>query len=208
MGDGAAQPSSSVPPTEAALVAALKAGDAAAFERLVRSYGGRLLLVARQILASDADAADALQDALLTAFRSMGSFEGKSQLSTWLHRVTVNAALMRLRSRKRKREQPIDELLPKFKADGHQQHPCRAWNQSALSGIEQKETQALVRTCIDQLPADYRTVIVLRDIQELDTATVAEMLGLTEGNVKVRLHRARQALRTLLDPLFGTPEGP
>jgi len=184
------------------LVAGLKAGHGAAFEQLVRQYGSRLLAVARQIVGSEDDAQDALQDAFLTAFRAIGSFEGKSRLSTWLHRVTVNAALMRLRSKKRRREQPIDELLPQFIPDGHRQNPGRAWNQTALAGIEQKETQALVRARIDQLPVDYRTVLLLRDIQELDTATVAEALGISEGNVKVRLHRARQALRTLLDPHF------
>jgi len=193
---------STIEPSDSDLVAALKAGEGAAFEQLVRRYGPALLAVARQILSSDDDAQDAMQDAFLTAFRAIGSFEGKSRLSTWLHRVTVNAALMRLRSRKRKREQSIDELLPQFIPDGHRQNPGPAWNQTALAGIEQKETQALVRASIDRLPADYRTVLLLRDIQELDTATVAELLGISEGNVKVRLHRARQALRTLLEPHF------
>jgi RNA polymerase sigma-70 factor (ECF subfamily) len=191
---------------EAALVAALQAGKPSSFEMVVRLYGGRLLVVARQILTSEDDAHDALQDALITAFKSIGRFEGKSKLSTWLHRVVVNAALMRLRSRKRKREQSIDDLLPTFLADGHQARPTPEWNQSALAGIQRKETRAAVRVCIDQLPDDYRTVLLLRDIQELDTAEVAEQLGITEGNVKVRLHRARQALKTLLEPLFGSPE--
>lgn len=189
-------------PADVALVAALKAGEPAAFEQLVRQHGPRMLAVARQILGSESDADDALQDAFITAFRAIGSFEGKSQLSTWLHRVAVNAALMRLRSRKRKREQPIDDLLPQFIADGHEKNPGAAWNPAALAGIEQEETRRIVRAKIDQLPEDYRTVLVLRDLQELDTRAVAELLGLSEGNVKVRLHRARQALRTLLSPYF------
>src|SRR5690349_6747188 len=119
-------------PEESALVSALRAGDAAAFEQVVRQYGPRLLAVARQILGNEDDAQDALQHALLTAVRSIGSFEGKSRLSTWLHRVVVNAALMRLRSRKRKREQPIDELLPQFIADGHQKNPGPGWNPAAV----------------------------------------------------------------------------
>jgi len=184
----------------------LKASEPSSFETVVRLYGGRLLVVARQILTSEEDAHDALQDAFITAFKSIGRFEGKSKLSTWLHRVIVNAALMRLRSRKRNREQSIDDLLPTFVEDGHQARPTPEWNQSALAGIQRKETQAAVRACIDQLPDDYRTVLLLRDIQELDTAEVAEQLGITEGNVKVRLHRARQALKTLLEPLFGSPE--
>jgi RNA polymerase sigma-70 factor, ECF subfamily len=189
-------------PSEAALVAALKAGDGAAFEQVVREYGPRLLAVARQVIGNDDEAQDALQDALLTAFRAIGRFEGKSRLSTWLHRVTVNVALMRLRARKRKREQPIEELLPQFIPDGHQKNPGPVWNQTAIAGIEQKENQRIVRECIERLPEDYRTVLVLRDIQELDTRAVAELLGLSEGNVKVRLHRARQALRALLTPYF------
>jgi RNA polymerase sigma-70 factor (ECF subfamily) len=201
--------SSPTPPTidpadEAALVAALRVGDDTAFEVVVRNYGGRLFVVARQVLGSEQDAHDALQDAFITAFKAIDRFEGKSKLSTWLHRIVVNAALMRLRSKRRKREQSIDDLLPTFQADGHQNRPTPEWNQSALAGIERKETQAAVRASIDQLPDDYRTVLLLRDIQELDTAEVAGLLGITEGNVKVRLHRARQALKTLLEPMFGT----
>jgi RNA polymerase sigma-70 factor, ECF subfamily len=190
------------PPGEAALVAALRVGEDTAFEQVLRQYGGRLLAVARQILRNDDDAQDALQDALITAFRSIGAFEGKSRLSTWLHRVVVNAALMRLRSKRRKREQSIEELLPKYIADGHMQNPVFSWNERALAGITRQETQAAVRAAIDQLPDDYRLVLLLRDIQELDTRTAADVLEITEGNVKVRLHRARQALRTLLEPLF------
>jgi RNA polymerase sigma-70 factor (ECF subfamily) len=203
----AAPPTPAISQTdETALVAALKAGEAAAFEALLRLYGGRLLVVARQILASEDDAHDALQDGLITAFKNIAQFEGKSKLSTWLHRVVVNASLMRLRSKKRKREQSLESLLPTFIADGHQARPTPEWNQSALAGIQRKETQARVRACIDQLPDDYRTVLLLRDIHELDTAEVAQQLGITEGNVKVRLHRARQALKTLLEPIFGTAE--
>ena len=203
MSDAARPPEpAALEPGEIELVTALQSGEPAAFEQLVRRHGPRMLAVARQILGSDSDADDALQDAFVTVFRSIGSFEGKSQLSTWLHRVAVNAALMRLRSRKRKREQPIDDLLPQFIADGHEKNPGAPWNPAALAGIELEETRWIVRAQIDRLPEDYRTVLVLRDLQELDTRAVAELLGLSEGNVKVRLHRARQALRTLLSPYF------
>lgn len=188
------------------MVAALRSGDAAAFEAVVRIYGGRMLVVARQILASEDEAQDALQDAFITAFKGIGRFEGKSKLSTWLHRVVVNAALMRLRTRRRKREQSIEDLLPAFLEDGHQARPTPEWNHSALAGIQRKETQAAVRACIDRLPDDYRAVLLLRDIYELDTAETAARLEITEANVKVRLHRARQALKTLLEPLFGSQE--
>ena len=97
---------------EATLVAQLRAGDEAAFEQVVRSYGGRLLAVARRIVGSEEDARDAVQDAFLNAFRSLDRFEGNAKLSTWLHRIVVNAALMKLRTRKRKPEQSIETLLP------------------------------------------------------------------------------------------------
>lgn len=196
----------SVLPEEAELVARLQAGDEGAFETLVRQHGGRLLTVARQIVGNEADASDALQDGLLTAFRAIDRFEGRAQLSTWLHRVVVNASLMRLRSRRRNREQSLDELLPKFLVDGHQAVPTSTWGESALARIEQEETRGAVRAAIEQLPDDYRSVLVLRDLQELDTATVAELLAITPANVKVRLHRARQALKTLLERLFGSAE--
>lgn len=187
---------------EAALLAALRAGDDAAFEVLVRRYGGRMLAVARRLLASDVDAQDAVQEAFLSAFKSLATFDGRSLLGTWLHRIVVNAALMKLRTKKRHPEQSIDDLLPTFKADGHQESPGLRWSESAASQAERSETQALIRRHIEILPESYRTVLLLRDIEEFDTETVAQMLDLSVSAVKVRLHRARQALRTLLNPLF------
>jgi RNA polymerase sigma-70 factor, ECF subfamily len=188
---------------EASLVAALRAGEDAAFEALVRDYGGRLMSVARRMLNSEDDACDAVQEAFITAFRSINRFEEKSQLATWLHRIVVNASLMRLRGQRRKREQPIEDLLPTFIEDGHQSHPTPRWDESALTKLERSETQAQVRASIAELPETYREVLLLRDIEELDTDTVAELLGITPGAVKVRLHRARQALKTLLESVFG-----
>jgi RNA polymerase sigma-70 factor (ECF subfamily) len=193
------------PPTHSdlELLAALRAGEDAAFETLVRRYGGRMLSVAKRFLSNEADAHDAVQEAFLSAFKALASFDGRSQLGTWLHRIVVNAALMKLRTKKRHPEQSIDDLLPKFKANGHQEAPCSRWSSPPAADLERVETQQLIREHINQLPESYRTVLLLRDIEELDTDTVAQMLDLNPGTVKVRLHRARQALRTLLDPLFG-----
>jgi len=185
---------------EASLVAQLRAGDEAAFEQVVRSYGGRLLAVARRIVGSEEDARDVVQDAFLNAFRSLDRFEGNAKLSTWLHRIVVNAALMRLRSRRSRPEESIEEMLPTFLEDGHQTHPSVEWGESSDVLLERREVRELVRTAIDRLPDTYRTVLLLRDIEELDTGETAEILGVTENAVKVRLHRARQALREQLDP--------
>jgi RNA polymerase sigma-70 factor (ECF subfamily) len=188
---------------ESALVEALRAGDAAAYETLVRRHGGRMLSVARRFLRHEEDARDAVQEAFLQAFRALPGFAGGAQLGTWLHRIVVNASLMKLRTRRRKPEQPIDELLPAFLEDGHHVQHVVDWRDGADKLLERAETRAFVRECIDQLPETYRTVLLLRDIEELDTEEAARVLEVSTNVVKVRLHRARQALRTLLDRRLG-----
>jgi RNA polymerase sigma-70 factor, ECF subfamily len=191
---------------ETALVTKLRTGDATAYEILVRSYSGRLLAVTRRLLRNDEDARDALQDTFISAFRALPSFEEGSLLSTWLHRIAVNAALMKLRTRRRHPEDSIEDLLPKFTEDGHREdghrgNPTKPWKEPE-GLLQQQETRALVRECIDRLPETYRTVLLLRDIEELDTEEAAQLIGISPNAVKIRLHRARQALRTLLDPHF------
>jgi RNA polymerase sigma-70 factor (ECF subfamily) len=187
---------------EAALLAGLRAGDEAAFEALVRAYCVRLLAVTRRYLRNEEDARDAVQDALLSAFKAIHTFGGQARLSTWLHRIAVNAALQKLRSCERRHEQPIDVLLPQFLPDGHQANPAVEWQEPVDAALQRQELRDLVRGNIDRLPENYRTVLLLRDIEELDTEEVARLLGLNAGSVKTRLHRARQALRVLLDPHF------
>jgi RNA polymerase sigma-70 factor (ECF subfamily) len=187
---------------EATLVAQLRAGDEAAFEQVVRKYGGRLLAVARRIVNSEEDARDAVQDAFLNAFKSLDRFEGNAKLSTWLHRIVVNAALMKLRTRKRKPEQSIESMLPSFLDDGHHEERFQSWDEPIDKIMERAENRQLVREQIDALPEGYRTVLVLRDIEGLDTEETANVLGLSVNATKIRLHRARQALRTLLAPHF------
>ena len=188
---------------EAALLAGLRAGSDAAYETLVRDTSGRLLAVARRIVGTDEEARDVLQEAYLSAFKALDRFEANARLSTWLHRIVVNKALMRLRTRKRKPEEPIEPLLPAFKDDGHQAREAVAWVDGADVMLERAETRAFVRSQIDRLPDTYRTVLLLRDIEELNTPETATMLGITENAVKIRLHRARQALRALLNERFG-----
>ncbi len=169
----------------------------------MRQYGPRLLRVARRMMPAEEDARDAVQDAFVAAFKSIGKFEAQSQLSTWLHRVLINASLMRLRSSRRRPEEDIEEYLPRFKEDGHQVEPSIAWgsvSEPADAVLEREELRDQVRAAIDMLPDTYRAVLLLRDIEEMSTEEVAEMLGITANAVKIRLHRARQALRALLDP--------
>jgi RNA polymerase sigma-70 factor (ECF subfamily) len=192
------------PESDAALVARLQRGDDTAFEAIVRAHGGRLLSVARRFLGNEEDAQDAVQDAFIRAFKAIHTFEARAQLHTWLHRILVNTALMKLRERRRRPTESIEDLLPVYSADGHQAVAARDWSDAVL---ERKETAGIVREAIARLPDQYREVLLLRDIEEKDTAEAAEILGTTSSVVKVRLHRARQALRTLLDREFRLRSG-
>ena len=187
---------------DAELVARLRVGERRAFEEVVQRYSGRMLAVARRFLREPEDARDVVQDAFISAFRNFDSYHAEARLSTWLHRIVVNAALMRIRSRGRRPEESIEALLPKFGEDGHSVQPAHLWVETTHETVERGQRAALVRRCIDELPESYRTVLLLRDIEELDTAETAALLGTTENAVKIRLHRARQALRALLDPHF------
>ncbi|MDH3584300.1 MAG: sigma-70 family RNA polymerase sigma factor [Phycisphaerae bacterium] len=176
-----------IAPAEADLVARLRAGDERAYETLVREQGPRMLAVARRMLRQEDDALDALQDAFVSAFRSIDRFEG-------------NSALMKLRRQQRDPKRSIDDMLPRYIEDGHMDRPVPAWSLTAEQLLSRKESRELVRRSIDELPDDYREVLLLRDIEQLDTAETAEALGIRSGAVKTRLHRARQALRAVLDP--------
>lgn len=190
-------------PTERELVANLQRGDEASYEVFVRQYGGTMLAVARRLLRNEDDARDVVQDAFLQAMRALPHFREESRLSTWLHRIVVNAALMRLRAASRRPEVAMDDALPQFDDQGHHADPIRSLPLSVEAELEQAETRAQVRACIAQLPESYRAVIVLRDLEELDTSEAATVLGISENAVKIRLHRAHQALRTVLTQRLG-----
>jgi RNA polymerase sigma-70 factor, ECF subfamily len=186
---------------DAGWVERLRSGDEQAFEEMVRKFGGRLLATARRYARAEDDARDALQDAFLCAFKSIGEFKGNSQFSTWLHRIVINSALMQLRTRRRHPDiaaVEVDELLPHFDRAGHWTDECTCTTPPHVY-LEISETRIFVQRCIAQLPGAYRLVLTLRDIDELNTEEVASLLGLSPNNVKVRLHRARQALKALIE---------
>lgn len=171
-------------------------------EALVRDHIGWMLTLAENILRDRGLAEDAVQNAFVAVFRGLDRFEKRSSLKTWLHRITVNAALDRLRHAGRLAEQSIDDLLPDF-----DQYDCRIeppWSDmvSPQEVAESADLQRLVQQKIDDLPDAYRIVLQLRDVEEYDTGEVAEMLNLSPANVKVRLHRARAALKKLLEPVL------
>jgi RNA polymerase sigma-70 factor, ECF subfamily len=183
---------------ERPLLARLQAGEDEACERLVRENTGRLLAVARRYLRQEEDARDAVQEAFVAAFRSISRFQGTSSVSTWLHRILINCCLMKLRSGRRRPETSIEELLPRFDETGHRILDTAEFPEGADEALERDETKRRVRAAIARLPENYRAVLLLRDIEEMSTEDAARQLGVTPNAVKIRLHRARQALRTLL----------
>ncbi len=182
-----------------ALIERLKAHDEEAFETAVRQYGARMLATARRLLGNEHDADDAVQQAFISAFKSIGGFNGDAKLSTWLHRIVVNAALALLRSRRHRPDLPIEDLLPRFDDVGGWLNGTEQTGWGNEHPMERRETRQMVRRCIDQLPESYRSVLLMRDIEELGSEEVAEMLAITPNAAKIRLHRARQALKTLIE---------
>jgi RNA polymerase sigma-70 factor, ECF subfamily len=179
-------------------LAALSRGDDGAWAELVRTSGPRLLAVARRLVKDEAAAEDCVQEAFVQAYRNVSRFEGRSSFSTWLHRITVNAALALLRSRRRHPEDPIEPLEPVFDRSGYRLSVGPVTRDpEELAG--RSESREIVRGAIDLLPETYRTVLVLRDLEELSGEETAQILETTPGVVKVRLHRARSALKTLVE---------
>lgn len=181
---------------------AVRANDRAATERFVRAHAGWMLAVAQRIVKDMGHAEDVVQNAFASIFKNLDKFEGRSSVKTWIHRITVNEALMVLRNQRRATTNDVDHLMPVF-----DENRCRIeddWGnpETPQAQMEKAQTRALVSERIDQLPDKFRIVLVLRDIEELSTSQVAEMLDLSEANVKIRLHRARAALKKLLEPLI------
>lgn len=195
---------------EADLVGAARAGDAGAFDALVRPHLGLFLRVIVRILGNEAEAQDALQDALLSMYRELGSFAGNSRFSTWGYRVCANQALMHRRKRVRRREDAIEDLMPRYGDDGHHMEDgSLEWSQEAdaLDSAARNELKARITAGLDRLSDDQRAVFVLRDLEGWDTDEIAARLGITRDLVRQRLHRARLALRALLaDFAGGLPE--
>ena len=177
------------------------------FENVVRSHAGRLLGTARRILRDEAEAQDAVQDALLCAHRGLERFRGDNKMmSAWLFKITVNAALLRLRKRKRLAEESLEDLEPKFLQDGHRANPDPAWCTDPEDRVGTKQLCGLLYQEMARLPEIHRDVLILRDIQGLSTEEAAEVLEIQPNALKVRLHRARCALRQLMSKyLAGEP---
>jgi RNA polymerase sigma-70 factor, ECF subfamily len=181
---------------DATLVQRLKAGDEQALEAIFNLYSPRLYNVAQRILGEVADAEEVIQDVFWTAFRKANSFRGTAQFSTWLYRLTVNAALGKIRRSKKNKEVGYEEYLPKFQKDGHHLvRPVVDWSDTLDEKYSEQELQQLLRDALDQLKPLDKSVVVLSDLEGMSDKEIAVMLGLTVSAVKTRLHRARLFLR-------------
>jgi len=178
------------PKDDADLVRRIGLNDQAAFESLMRQHNGRLFRVARAILKDDAEAEDALQDAYLDAFRHISTFRGDSQLSTWLVRIVANQSLMRLRRHKRERNVvPFTTTTEETSQDTRESPPAATLR---------AETRRILERRIDELPVAFRTVFILREVEEMSVEQTAEALGIPAATVRSRLFRARALLRAAL----------
>jgi RNA polymerase sigma-70 factor, ECF subfamily len=181
------------------LLEALRGQEPTAAERLVSTYGDRAYRLAIRITGNGQDAEEVVQDALLTVVRKIETFRGDSAFGSWLYRIVANAAYQKLRSRPgRRRELSLEEVLPLFDEAGRHAAPMTDWSPCVDDPSVQTELRAALRSAIDELPAVYRAMVVLRDIEGRSNQEIADALGLNVPVVKSRVHRARLFLRKRL----------
>jgi len=185
--------------TDAALVDALRREDPDAAERLLDRYGDRVYRLAVRITGSNEDAEEVTQDALWTVARKIGTFKGESAFGSWIYRIAANAAYQKLRTRKsRARELLLDDLLPAFDDDGRHFEPMDDWSPRVDEQTLQGELRSVLEAAIDALPADYRTALVLHDVEGVSNPDIAATLGISLPAVKSRVHRSRLFVRKRL----------
>jgi RNA polymerase sigma-70 factor (ECF subfamily) len=185
---------------EVLLVERARNGDAAAFGELITRYERRVYRMARQITQIDEDAEDVLQETFLKAFEHLDSFQGQSKFYTWLTRIAVNESLMKLRKRKSDRSVSLDENIET--EEDPIVREIAVWDETPEQKYSQEELREILNKAIDSLKPIFRTVFILRDVEEMSTEETAEVLGLSIAAVKSRLLRARLQLREKLTRVF------
>lgn len=188
------------PLTDKNLIEKTKNGDNSAFEELVKKYEQKIYNLALRLTSNPEEVGDILQETFLKAYRSLNSFKGEANFSTWLYRIAMNIALMRKRKEKGKIFESLDRILPTAEGELHKEIPD--WSTNPEAEIENKEVRNILTDALASLPDDYRAVLVLRDIQNLSNKEVSEILKLSIPTVKSRLHRARLFLRNEVSKYF------
>jgi RNA polymerase sigma-70 factor (ECF subfamily) len=190
--------------SDEALAAQAAAGDDAAFEALVGRYQHRVFRLACR-LTSETDAPDVVQEAFLQVYRYLSTFRGGARFSTWLYRIATNAGLMHRRARARRPTESLDEFLPRFDAEGILEDMPDALRIASRADelLDRHVLATKAQAAIERLPDLYREAFVLRDLEELSTADVAQVLGVEPATVRQRVHRARLMVRGYLGELAG-----
>lgn len=190
--------------SDEAVAARAAAGDDVAFEALVVRYQHRIFRLACR-LTSETDAPDVVQETFLQVYRHLSTFRGGAQFSTWVYRVATNASLMLRRARARRPAEPLDEFLPRFDGDGRLEGTPDALRIASRAEelLDRHDLAAKAQAAIDRLPDLYREAFVLRDLEELSTTEVAQVLGVEPATVRQRIHRARLLVRGYLNELAG-----
>ena len=182
-------------------------GDASALETLMGRHSGRVYRLAYGITRSQGDAEEVVQDVFLQMVLKGTGFEGRAALSTWIYRVTTNLSLNKRRGKRRELETSLEDYLPTYRADGHREGErsvlVRDWSNTPEQELLSGEARRILNDAIDRLPEHYRAVLILKDVEELSSDEVADVVGDSVGAVKTRLHRARMALREQLTRQLG-----
>ncbi|MBI4383220.1 MAG: sigma-70 family RNA polymerase sigma factor [Nitrospinae bacterium] len=188
--------------TEERLVRELQAGKKEVFDEIANLYQRKIYSLSFNLTRNQMDAQDITQDVLLTIFKKIDTFQGKSAFSSWVYRITLNASYMKLRSRKKEQYVSLDDALPSFNGAGFQKEKIRDWSESTESALFVSETREVIERAVEQLPEKEKVVFLLRDVDGLSTEKVGEILDLSVPAVKSRLHRARLFLRKKLSNYF------
>ncbi len=184
---------------DAELVEALRREEPDAAERLVERYGDRVYRLAMRITGLKEDAEEAAQDALWTVARKVQMFKGESAFGSWIYRITANAAYQKLRTRRQKSaEIALEDVLPALDGEGRHFEPMDDWSNRVDEQALQGELRDVLQKAIDGLPADYRTALVLHDVEGLSNPDIAEALNISLPAVKSRVHRSRLFVRKQL----------
>jgi RNA polymerase sigma-70 factor, ECF subfamily len=187
--------------TEQDLIRRVRDGDKEAFYTLVRPYDRAVFFATRSVLANDADAEDAAQEAVFKAFTHINAFRGESKFSTWLIRIAINEARMMLRKQHRRLYESLDEPTADEQGD-YWPKDFADWREIPIEAVQLKELREALSKALASLEPKYRQVLVLRDIEHFSIVETAEALGISETNVRTRLHRARLRMRDALAPGF------
>lgn len=184
---------------EAELISRIIAGERELFYDLIRPCERAVFLTAFSVLKSEADAEEVVQEAALKAFKALGSFRGEARFSTWLVKITLNEARMRLRRSHSESEVPLQDFMDDGDSD-YTPSVLTDWREIPSEALDRKELREILQRALDELPEKYREVLILRDVQEMNIQETAQLLGINEGMVKTRLLRARLLMQKIVAP--------